>query len=207
MPATDPVVSPLIDTRTGLRTSADPRVIRTRQAILDAVESLVAQGASNISVSDIVRSAGIGRSSFYTHFAGIDELAVEVLRGAFDAIGADDIEMRMHAVPGAAAARRAQERFVEHLVQHRSLYASMLSLPFTSQVLSAAVDGYAAQVRATMAVLPNAPAGLLPDAVATYVASGSLGLVASWVLSDDPIAPAVLVDQLMGLLPSWLAAP
>jgi len=203
----DAIVTPLHETRSGIRASGDPRVARTRQAILDAVETLAA-GDEPITVAAIVRTAGIGRSSFYTHFSGIDELAVAVLGGVFQAIGAEDVELRRHRiVSGAEAARVAQVRLVGHLVQHRALYASMLALPFTSAVYMRAVDGYAAQVRATIALLPEIPHGLSADAVAIYTASGSLGLLAHWIRSDDPVPADVLVDQLMSLVPAWLAAP
>ena len=207
MGRTDAIVTPLHQTRSGIRTSADPRVARTRQAILDAVEELAA-GDEPITVAAIVRAAGIGRSSFYTHFSGIDELAVEVLGGVFRTIGAEDVELRRNrVVTGAEAARVAQVRLVGHLVQHRALYASMLALPFTSAVYTQAVEGYAAQVRATIALLPEIPHGLSADAVAIYTASGSLGLLAHWVRSDDPVPADVLVEQLMSLVPVWLAAP
>ena len=203
----DAIVTPLHETRSGIRTSGDPRVARTRRAILDAVATLAA-GEEPITVASIVRTAGIGRSSFYTHFSGIDELAVQVLRGAFESIGAEDVELRRHhIVSGAEAARLAQVRLVGHLVQHRALYASMLALPFTSAVFTQAVEGYAAQVRATIALLPETPHGLSADAVAVYTASGSLGLLAHWIRSDDPVSADELVDQLMSLLPAWLAAP
>jgi AcrR family transcriptional regulator len=207
MERADAIVTPLHETRSGIRTSGDPRVARTRQAILDAVETL-ASGDEQITVAAIVRRAGIGRSSFYTHFSGIDELAVTVLSGVFQAIGAEDVELRRHRiVSGAEAARVAQVRLVGHLVQHRALYASMLALPFTSTVYTRAVEGYAAQVRATVALLPEIPHGLSADAVAIYTASGSLGLLAHWIRSDDPVPADVLVDQLMSLVPAWLAAP
>lgn len=207
MERADAIVTSIRDTRSGIRASADPRVARTRQAILEAVETL-ANGDEPISVAAIVRTAGIGRSSFYTHFSGIDELAVTVLGGVFEAIGAEDVELRRHRiVSGAEAARLAQVRLVGHLVQHRALYASMLALPFTSAVYARAVEGYAAQVRATIALLPSIPHGLSADAVAIYTASGSLGLLAHWIRSTDPVPADVLVDQLMALVPAWLAAP
>jgi AcrR family transcriptional regulator len=193
MERVDAVVTPLHATRSGMRTSGDPRVARTRQAILDAVATLAAHDKA-ISVSAIVRAAGIARSSFYTHFSGVDELAVTVLNGVFDAIGTEDIELRRHkVVSGAEAARHAQVRLVGHLAQHRALYASMLALPVTSAVYARAVE--------TM------PEGLSATAVSIYTASGSLGLLAHWVLSEDPMPTDVMVEQLMALLPSWLATP
>ena len=207
MERTDAIVTPLHDSRSDLRASGDPRVARTRQAILDAVETL-ASADKPITVAAIVRTAGIGRSSFYTHFSGIDELAVVVLGDVFRAIGAEDVELRRHrVVSGAEAARVAQVRLVGHLVQHRALYVSLLAMPFTAAVYARAVEAYAAQVHATIALLPEIPHGLTAEAVATYTAAGSLGLLAQWIRNDDPVPADVLVDQLMALVPSWLAAP
>jgi AcrR family transcriptional regulator len=199
--------TPLHETRSGIRLSGDPRVARTRQAILDAVETLAARDEP-ITVAAIVRTAGIGRSSFYTHFSGIDELAVAVLSDVFQTIGAADVELRRrHAVSGSEAARLAQARLVGHLAQHRVLYTSMLALPFSSAVYSRAIEVYAAQVCATIAVLPGIPQGLSAEAVAIYTAAGSLGLLANWIRSDDPVPEDVMIIQLMSLLPAWLAAP
>jgi AcrR family transcriptional regulator len=207
MESPDAIVTPLHEMRGVIRSSGDPRVARTRQAILDAVETLAASEQPT-TVAAIVRTAGIGRSSFYTHFSGIDELAVTVLSGVFESIGAEDVELRRHRiVSGAEAARVAQVRLVAHLVQHRALYASMLALPFSSAVYTQAVEAYAAQVRATIALLPGTPQGQSADAAAIYTASGSLGLLAHWIRSDEPVPADVLVDQLMSLLPAWLAAP
>jgi AcrR family transcriptional regulator len=203
----DATSTPLRDTRLAISTSGDPRVARTRQAILDAVEVLGRSG-DEITVAEIVRAAGIGRSSFYTHFSGIDELAVTVLRAAFQTIGADDLELRRSSsVSGAEAARLAQVRLVDHLVEHRALYAGMLALPFTSSVYTRMIESYGEQVLATNALLPRIPDGVSPEAVAIYTASGSLGLLANWIRSDAPVSAEVMVDQLMSLLPTWLAAP
>jgi AcrR family transcriptional regulator len=207
VPRADAVITPLHQTRAGLSASGDPRVARTRQAILDAVAEL-AHRDEDITVAALVRTAGIGRSSFYTHFSGIDELAVTVLRSVFQTIGAEDVDLRRrHVVSGAEAARLAQVRLVGHLVQHRALYAAVLALPFTSTVYTELIDAYAEQVLATIALLPEMPAGVSAEAVAVYTASGSLGLLAHWIRSSDPVSPDVLVDQLTSFVPAWLAAP
>ena len=64
--------------------SADPRARRTRRRVFDAVERLVMQEdggrAEGIAVSDIVREAGISRSSFYAHFEDASAVASALLR-------------------------------------------------------------------------------------------------------------------------------
>lgn len=81
MERADAIATPPHEASSGIRLSADPRVARTRQATLDAVETL-ATGDQPLTVAAMVRTTGIGRSSFCTHFSGSDEFAVLPVSGA-----------------------------------------------------------------------------------------------------------------------------
>ena len=70
--------------------STDPRVLRTRAALRQALLALIVErGWDAVGIRDICQRAGVGRSTFYTHFAdkeevlfsGFDELR-RVLRAA-----------------------------------------------------------------------------------------------------------------------------
>ena len=59
----------------GKPTSIDRRVARTRKALQDALISLIHKhDYDSITVEDICSAANVGRSTFYTHYAGKDEL-------------------------------------------------------------------------------------------------------------------------------------
>src|SRR5579862_7625481 len=67
----------------GDRAKKDERVIRSRKQIDAAfVELLHRRAYGNIRVSDITRKAGVGRATFYAHYASKDEL----LRSQFTCI-------------------------------------------------------------------------------------------------------------------------
>ena len=124
---------------------------------MDAVP-LVLDGGSPPTVSALVRAAGVSRSVFYTHFDGLDHLAVSILSEAFADIGRDDSALRRDgAVSGHEAARRAQERLVAHILDRRPLYSALLSLPIGTTAWNAVVEAYAAQVRVAMALIPEIP--------------------------------------------------
>ena len=191
-----------------MRASQDPRATRTRQAIFDAVEVLDARTGTAVTVSAIVRAAGISRGSFYTHFADIDELAVTLLGYAFDEIGREDLARRQQVgVTGAEVARAALGHLVFHLHDHRSLYVAIFGLPATSQAFFQAVELCAFHMRQTFALLPNIPPLLDTEATATYVAGGTLTILSTWLRSREPSPPGDVVDLLFGLLPPWLAEP
>jgi AcrR family transcriptional regulator len=57
------------------RTKVDRRVARTRALLQDALIALVPdRGYASITVEDICRTANVGRSTFYAHYSGKDEL-------------------------------------------------------------------------------------------------------------------------------------
>ncbi|RUW95783.1 TetR family transcriptional regulator, partial [Mesorhizobium sp. M8A.F.Ca.ET.059.01.1.1] len=57
--------------RTDDRSTIDRRVARTRALLQDALIALIPErGYAAITVEDICEKANVGRSTFYTHYAG-----------------------------------------------------------------------------------------------------------------------------------------
>src|SRR5690349_12462466 len=87
----------------------DPRAVRTRQKLIAAFHAAVAESdPAAMSVAALARAAGINRTSFYSHFASPEDLAIDALSELFDVVGEADILMRAeHSVPADEASRRA----------------------------------------------------------------------------------------------------
>ena len=65
--------------------SSDPRAERVRSALLGAAFELAHQRRiEDISVSDLVRQAGVSRPVFYKHFADRDEAVTAAVRASLD---------------------------------------------------------------------------------------------------------------------------
>ena len=65
--------------------TADPRVVRTRRLLEDALYDLMAeQPYPEITVKDIAARATVNRATFYAHFADKDALFRDLLRNALD---------------------------------------------------------------------------------------------------------------------------
>jgi AcrR family transcriptional regulator len=59
----------------------DPRVARSRQAVIDAAtELLLADGLAAVTVEAVLARSGVARSTLYRHWPGRAELLVDVLR-------------------------------------------------------------------------------------------------------------------------------
>ena len=63
----------------------DPRVVRTRQMLRDALVSLIAEkGFDALTVQDIADRATLNRATFYLHYQDKHELLINSLRDAID---------------------------------------------------------------------------------------------------------------------------
>jgi AcrR family transcriptional regulator len=191
--------------RRTMRASGDPRAARTRQAIIGAVHELAAEGGAAPSVSEIVRRAGVSRSSFYTQFASMDELASAVLREAFTTIGTAKRAMHRDGTASfAEASRVAIAALVAHVAEHRGLYR--LGLTVTPSFHVEALEALAAQVRQAIALAAGTVGGIPAETEAVYVAGGMLAVLRSWIQGGLLGTVDDIRDQMFALLPSWVVS-
>ena len=58
-----------------MNTKLDRRIVRTRKMLFDALTELILEkGYDTVSITDITKRAGIGRSTFYAHFENKEQL-------------------------------------------------------------------------------------------------------------------------------------
>lgn len=185
----------------------DPRALRTRQAIFEAVERLAAEDPAaqeerDITVSDIVRVAGISRSSFYAHFDDVADVAVGLLAASFAGID-EPGDRDAAALDKADALRRGYSLLVDHLTDRYGFYSSLRALPAMRGAYDDAVTGYCRDL--VRSVLPSElPPGIDPEFTARYVAGGSLAVLGGWIGGRLDGTDDELVDHLVAQLPEWL---
>lgn len=187
--------------RRTLEVSLDPRVARTRSALYAAAASLAAAGGP-VTVSSVVRTAGVSRASFYSHFAGLDDLWAGLMAEAFRRIA--DLYSADHDEP-LDAMRRSQELLVEYFASNRTLYAGAAAVPVSR-------DGYLLGVRTMAEVIetalrdhPRRPRTLRVDATARYIAGAAYGLIDAWLTGEVELTSTQLVEHLEALLPPWFS--
>ena len=186
--------------------ATDPRPARTRAAIIGAVEKLVADPETEVSVNAVARAAGVSRSSFYAQFADLDDLAVAMLVDTFRDIGLDDLEGRK--IPDAdlrTLARASNRRLVAHIGQRSAFYRASLEWRLSGRVHESVVSAYAQQVLATMAALGDrVPPHVVREDAARFVAGGALAMLTAWLRADAPHGQDVMAERLVAVMPEWL---
>lgn len=193
----------LVGVRAGLRSSSDPRAEATRARLFDAVRELSSAGAE-ISVSSVAKTAGVGRATFYTHFSGVDDLALHLQETTFHAIAA---ETRAEFAHGGDSLARSQRALIAHYAAYRPLYAATFAVAVPRGVESRVAALMRDEILAHMRLLADIPPEIDPELAATYIANAATGLIASWVLGDVESEPERLADHLTRLLPPWMHGP
>jgi AcrR family transcriptional regulator len=187
--------------------STDPRAVRTRQKLVDAFHAAVAESdPAAMSVASLTRAAGVNRTSFYSHFASPEDLAIHALSELFDVVGDADILMRAgHSVPAEEASRRALREIVQFVCEQRDSYARVLGPGAAPRLLQAVSDAFTERTVASLERIAARPPGADVRVTARFLAGGVLGVIGAW-LNDERSrwSPDELVEALVQCLPGWL---
>ena len=181
--------------------SSDPRALRTRRKLVDAFHAAVADAdPAAMSVASLTRAAGVNRTSFYSHFATPEDLAIHALSDLLDVVGDADILM-----PAQEASRRALEDIVGFVHERRDSYARVLGPGAAPRLLRAVTEAFTERTVASLERVSTRPPGADLRVTARFLAGGVLGVIGTW-LSDDQSrwTPDELVEALTHCLPRWL---
>jgi len=180
-----------------LRKKLDPRVIRTRKLLREALMSLVQEKPfERITVTDITKRATLNRATFYAHYLDKYDLLDKCLQEWFE----NDI-LAGQPFPSSMSARYIQEGFVrilEHYATNADFYRLILS-KYRGPAFSDRFHDYFDHVgaEALRAQQPDGARCLVPLAtVARYQTAAELGVIAKWLSEGMPESVEELAKQL-----------
>ncbi|SPF04918.1 TetR/AcrR family transcriptional regulator [Streptomyces sp. MA5143a] len=157
-------------------TAEDPRAARTRAKLREALlDECARRPLEEVSVAALVRRAGVGRATFYVHYADLEALAVDacadVVREAVEALHA------WRGRPDPVRAPAALVEFFASLTPHTTLYRTLLAPGGSGplgRVLYQDLRAYSLRER-ELAGAADAPL------VASAVAGTFAGVLADWL--------------------------
>ncbi|MFJ2708051.1 TetR/AcrR family transcriptional regulator [Streptomyces sp. NPDC087428] len=178
--------------------SGDPRTARTRgrlrAALLAACEE---QPLDRVSVSEVVRRAGVGRATFYLHYDDLRALAVdacaEIVRQAVDALHAWD-----GAPPGPDAPPAELTGLLDAVRDRAEVYRSLLGTGGGGPLGELLHEELRA--RSLDELTRRRPAGTGADVIASAVAGLFAGVLADWVHGRVDATPAQLAGRIWRML-------
>lgn len=182
----------------------DPRSQRSRRSVLETFEEEIQLGRRPATVAELVRTAGVSRSTFYSHFADLDEVGVAALRDILFAFGATT-EVGHPGVGSARSGPTASLRdLFAHLHAHQALCRALLSVdggkphPAAAELRAVLVEHFESSISALDLTLP-----VDAHTTALFVVGGVMALIVDW-LGNGSTSPTVLADAVATLLPDWL---
>lgn len=190
------------------RASTDARAISTRSAIARALTTLSHSGRP-VSVSALVNEANISRATFYTHFAGLDEVILLIHEAMISEVAA----WQQEALSGAEswtepdAQRESFRRFAMYVDEHRDLYAAIFDLPIGSTVRRSSEQVIADALRARLDEVAPPPPGLSADVVTSSLAAAYMHILNRWVRDDLGLTVDDVMAHFIELMPNWLLDP
>lgn len=166
----------------------DPRVVRTRERIIGSFNSLVfTRPYEDVSTGDIIDEAGVGKSTFYEHFRGKDELLCEAASGMLATLAA--------AIDDAGSACRIRG-LLEHFAQVWSTTRSILRGPAVVPFRHTLAD--LIEARLALVVQQRRCRLLVPGRlVAMQVAEAQFSLFTNWLEQLRPCSSEALAESIV----------
>jgi AcrR family transcriptional regulator len=192
--------------RESLSATDDARAVQTRERLAAAFRGAVDEGQTDVTVTKICERAGIARSTFYTHFATVDDLAIAAVGDLITVAVVPDAERRItHELSLREIARTSMELIIGNLWEARELVRFTMAMGSKAAIQERLIDDVAFGARTTVrSALPELSEA---DAIvnADFLAAGTVVAALRWVVEPNGISKEHIIDQLVGLLPVWLA--
>ncbi|MET0590407.1 MAG: TetR/AcrR family transcriptional regulator [Naasia sp.] len=190
--------------RRGLSGSVDQRATRTRERVVAALGELLTAG-DPISVPSICARAEVGRSTFYTHFATINDVVFSVVDAIFDDLGRRDSMRRSgRTMPRRLVTELGVHELFEELAARRAFFVYALSAPAAMRLRDRFTSAVAASVRrSVLAERPDADEMFVRTA-SHFIAGGFVGVLLGWIDEERELDAEALARDLIELLPPWM---
>src|ERR1700730_11357443 len=136
---------------------ADPRIIRTDQALAQAIVELAAQRpVSQITVADLAGRAGVTRATFYNRYSSPLELLIGVLYADLERVHRlEDARRAEGRYPAVQMLRLATGDVADHVERFMAVYQPALHDPADDGVYEALVRNFTAYALAFIARSAN----------------------------------------------------
>jgi AcrR family transcriptional regulator len=182
----------------------DPRVIRTRQMLREALIDLVIErGYDSLSIQDIADKAGLRRATFYLHYRNKEELLLSMMRDTVDEL----IQKIRASVtePWGEEHEYQEARITFEAVQEKAnLFRAILSGQGAAHVTRDLRDYIANGIRDNhLCQEPGEPlvvSAMPVEVLANYMAAVKLNMVIWWLEKDMPYSPDEMATMVTRLL-------
>ncbi|WP_334071411.1 TetR/AcrR family transcriptional regulator [Paenibacillus sp. A14] len=182
----------------------DRRIIKTRQAIMEAFVGLLGEkGFEKVTIHEIADRANVNRGTVYLHFSDkfdlLEQCVETYLQLLHESCMPDGEASR---VPTKALLLRTFEFMERHAAVYFILLTSKGVPAFRNRMMAMVEQGIGEHILSC-----NIHAGVRPEVLVKFLSSAMAGLVEWWIVQSMPYAPEEMVEQLLVLLERNLLPP
>jgi AcrR family transcriptional regulator len=171
----------------------DRRVARTRETLHHALMSLILRKDFDaITVQDIIDQANVGRSTFYAHYSGKEDL----LRGGFERLRTRLEQVRAELPSANGGARRFgfSRAFFEHANEYSEIFRALVHGRGGQAALAEIRNVLGAMIRAERPAIRSEP-GVPRDLYERFIVDAFISVL-SWWLERRPTLEPGEVDRM-----------
>lgn len=182
----------------------DPRVIRTRSVLRDALMSLIREmGYDTITVQHITDRARLNRATFYLHYRDKQDLLVHIIKDVLQELTETPHYLQM---TEPANTRALFTYYFDHVSKHAAFYRVMLQeasvSPYVQEMqnhLEAIARRWLFSGRIDMTTLLTPP-----ELFISFIGAAYFNVIKWWVTNDQPYSSTYMAAQFMRLTLSGL---
>lgn len=166
----------------GNRRRSDPRILRTRNALGNALVQLMTERAfESITVQDVLDRAGVGRSTFYVHYDGKDDLLTSDVDRFFGSI--------VDAIGGDSTRVLPVRELLQHVANMRDFRDALRRSGKYREIMEAAKTHFARGIERGLAASTRAREVRRADVepIAVMYAGALVALLEWWIDRGEPI--------------------
>ena len=175
------------------RKKVDRRVLQTRDALGDALIHLMQEKPfDSITIQQVLDRAGVGRSTFYTHFRGKDDLFLTDCENFFEMMAT---ALNRH---GDKSNRLAPvHEFFTHVAEGRNFISSLVQSQKLQDVFELGQGQFARGIEERLATMPATRAmNPVGRAARAHALAGSLFSLLNWWIHHESAATPQQMDGL-----------
>jgi AcrR family transcriptional regulator len=177
----------------------DPRVIRTRSVLRDALMSLITEmGYDAITVQHITDRARLNRATFYLHYRDKQDLLTQIIKDVLEELSHTPNSLQ---ATGPADTRALFTYYFDHVAKHAAFYRVMLQELSVSpyvQEMQSHLEEIARRWMNSGSIDTNAML-TPPELFISFIGSAYFNVIKWWVTNDQPYSSAYMAAQFMRL--------
>ncbi|RLD04962.1 MAG: hypothetical protein DRI32_04825 [Chloroflexi bacterium] len=188
--------------------SQDRRIRRTQKLLGEALIALVLErGYKNITIQDVTERADIGYRTYFRHYAGLDELSLDIAQDRLEELYAalNLPEAGEEVVDPVFAFRESGEALFEHIQKNQKVFQVLLLDNNLRFILEPVMKVACEKSEILLNTLPE-PNIAVPIA-ANHIIASVFALMRWWLSNDMPHPPEKMGEIFTNLIvqPTWLA--